>query len=79
MEEGISILIAAYNADKYIKECINSITTITPHEILVGIDGCKKTLNVVNKLKNENLKVFNKEKKHRSLRHMEYTYSEGFL
>lgn len=62
MEEGISILIAAYNADKYIKECINSITTITPHEILVGVDGCKKTLNVVNKLKNENLKVFNKEK-----------------
>ena len=62
MEEGISILIAAYKADKYIKECINSITTTTPHEILVGVDGCKKTLNVVNKLKNENLKVFNKEK-----------------
>lgn len=62
MEEGISILIAAYNADKYIKECINSIITTTPHEILVGVDGCKKTLNVVNKLKNENLKVFNKEK-----------------
>lgn len=62
MEEGISILIAAYNADKYIKECINSITTTTPHEILVGVDGCKKTLNVVNGLRNENLKVFNKEK-----------------
>ena len=62
MKEGISILIAAYNADKYIKECINSITTTTPHEILVGVDGCRKTLNVANKLKNENLKVFNKEK-----------------
>jgi len=62
MKEGISILIAAYNADKYIAECVNSIITTTPHEILVGVDGCKKTFNAVNGLRNENLKIFNKEK-----------------
>lgn len=62
MKEGISILIAAYNADKYIAECVNSIITKTPHEILVGVDGCKKTFNAVNKLENGNLKIFNKEK-----------------
>ena len=62
VKEGISVLIAAYRAEKYILECINSISTTTPHEILVGVDGCKKTLNVVNKLENGNLKIFNKEK-----------------
>ena len=62
VKEGISVLIAAYRAEKYILECINSISTTTPHEILIGIDGCKKTLNVVNGLRNENLKVLNKEK-----------------
>jgi len=61
MKEGISILIAAYRAEKYIEECINSITTTTPHEILIGVDGCRKTYNVIKKKQSDRIKIYNKE------------------
>lgn len=62
MKEGISILIAAYRAEKYIEECINSISTTTPHEILIGIDGCIGTYGVIKDLCSERIKMFHKEK-----------------
>ena len=61
MKEGISILIAAYRAEKYIEECINSITTTTPHEILIGVDGCRKTYNLIKKKQSDRIKIYNKE------------------
>lgn len=61
MEEGISILIAAYKAEKYINECIDSIKTTTPHEILIGIDGCIGTYGAIKDLCSERIKIFHKE------------------
>lgn len=50
-EKGVSICITAYNADKYIKDCLDSVmnqTWFKDHdnwEVIVGIDGCAKTLH----------------------------------
>ena len=44
----ISIIIPAYNAQKYIHECIQSIQHQNIEmEVLVGIDNCKETYNVM--------------------------------
>ena len=61
----ISIIISAFAADLYIKECLFSIDNQTyfeyfnDYEILVGIDGCPSTLAEVSKFKDtiRNLKV----------------------
>ena len=61
----ISIIISAFAADLYIKECLVSIDNQTyfkefnDYEILVGIDGCPSTLAEVSKFKDtiRNLKV----------------------
>jgi len=66
MKEGISILIAAYNAQDYIEECLTSIQNQTyfkdhkNYEIIIGIDGCESTLNKVKEIKDNysNLRVF---------------------
>jgi glycosyltransferase involved in cell wall biosynthesis len=62
MGKSISILIPAYNAQGFIEECLDSIQDQTyfkdfdDYEILVGIDGCKKTkeklLSIRDKYKN---------------------------
>jgi glycosyltransferase involved in cell wall biosynthesis len=51
-----AIIIAAYNADKYILECYNSVKNQIPLEgysvdIRVGVDGCQKTADVLRKNK----------------------------
>lgn len=49
--KGVSICITAYNAQDYIKECLDSVikqTWFQNHdnwEIIVGVDGCEKTLD----------------------------------
>jgi glycosyltransferase involved in cell wall biosynthesis len=63
---NISIIISAYNAQDYIEECLDSIVKQTwyndnnKYEILLGIDNCDKTLNIINKIKHKykNLKVW---------------------
>ena len=64
-EKGISICITAYKADKYIKECLDSVmnqTWFKDHdnwEVIVGIDGCAKTLHYLQSIMGEykNLRV----------------------
>lgn len=64
-KQGISICISAYNNDNYIEECLDSIQNQTyfinhnNYEILLGIDGCEKTLNKVIDImdKYKNIKV----------------------
>lgn len=45
----ISIVITTYNAPKFLHECIKSIyaQSYKNYEIIIGIDGCKETLNCV--------------------------------
>jgi GT2 family glycosyltransferase len=47
-----AVIIAAYNADKYILECYNSVKNQIPLEgveieIRIGVDGCQKTADVL--------------------------------
>lgn len=51
----IAIIIPAYNAEKYIRECLKSIHLQYPSEgwdydIRVGVDGCKNTAKVLDKM-----------------------------
>ena len=65
-KDGISIIITAYNMEKYIKTTLDSISKQTyfkQHdnwEVLVGVDGCKKTLKYLHKIMGnyKNLRVF---------------------
>lgn len=61
----ISIIIATYNAPQFLKECIQSIyaQTYKDYEVILGIDGCKKTLSHIleNKKFYKKCKVFNFE------------------
>lgn len=55
MKKGVSIILTAWNTQDYIKECLDSIMKQTffkkgNHEILLGIDGCGKTLDKVKKI-----------------------------
>ena len=54
----IYIVISAYKADKWIKQCLAS--ACREGRVILGIDGCKDTLNVVKKVrgKYKNLRVF---------------------
>jgi len=64
-KKKISIIVSAYAAADYLKECLSSINNQTyfedfnDYEILVGIDGCPSTLAEVSKFKDtiRNLKV----------------------
>ena len=65
-KHGISIIITAYKMEKYIKEILDSISEQTyfkkndDWEILVGVDGCNKTLKYVHSIMQnyKNLRVF---------------------
>jgi len=51
-----AVIIAAYNAEKYILECYNSVKNQIPledweYDIRIGVDGCKKTADVLRKNK----------------------------
>lgn len=51
--EGISVLITAYKADKFILDCVKSLRFSTgnfDYEILIAVDGCNDTLEVVKDL-----------------------------
>ena len=50
---GISIIIPAYNCEQYIEECLDSIykNGYSNIEIILGIDGCKKTKEKIEKIK----------------------------
>jgi len=66
MNDGVSVCITAYNSDKYIKECLDSVVSQTwfknhtDWEIIVGVDGCEKTLNYLKTIMHnyKNLRVF---------------------
>lgn len=67
-QELISIIVLAYNTEKYIKKCLDSICKQTyPYlEILVILDGCTdKTANIVQKLakKDERIRILSHENK----------------
>lgn len=60
---SVSIIIPAFKADAFINECIDSIEkqkVSFDFEILIGIDGCDKTLEHLKKnaYGNENLRIF---------------------
>ena len=64
--EGVSVCITAYNAQDYIKECLDSVVaqswfkTHNNWEIIIGVDGCEKTLNYLKSIMHlyKNLRVF---------------------
>ena len=64
--EPISIIITAYESELYIEECLDSIEKQSyfinndNFEVLVGVDGCKKTLDKLNTIKHKyrNLSVY---------------------
>lgn len=67
MKKGVSIILTAWKTQDYIEECLDSINKQqffnkekTNYEILLGIDGCEKTLEKINQIKHKynNLKVF---------------------
>ena len=65
-DEPVSIIIAAYKAQNFIEECLNSISrqdyfiTNDKYEILIGVDGCYDTLYQLMKIryKYKNLRIF---------------------
>lgn len=60
----ISVIIPAYNAEKTIEKCIESVInqTYDNFEIIVINDGSKdKTLDVINKYKSKNIVIINQE------------------
>ena len=67
MENGLTIIIAAYNTANYIEETLNSIQnqiwckTNNNYEILVGIDGCNKTLEKMKEIMHnyKNINIYN--------------------
>lgn len=58
-KEGWSVLVPAFDASEWIEECLDSIQNQTyfkdnnNYEILLGIDGCEKTLNKIKEIKNK--------------------------
>jgi glycosyltransferase involved in cell wall biosynthesis len=63
--KNISIIISSYNTQDYIEECLDSVKSQTwfnnnGYEIIVGIDGCKSTLNKLNNIKDkyDNIKIY---------------------
>lgn len=65
-DHSISVIIPTYNAQDFIEECLDSVENQTyfkdngNFEVLVGVDGCQKTLEKVLSIRNKyrNLKVF---------------------
>lgn len=62
MDNNITVIIPAYDAEKYIEECLDSIFSQTyfennNYDIVIGIDGCKKTLCKINNIKHKYFNV----------------------
>lgn len=65
-KKGVTILVTAYNVVEFIEECLDSIESQTyfkdfkDYEILVGVDGCEKTLEKVKSIRDKyrNLRIF---------------------
>jgi len=60
-QQSISFCIPAYKAEDYIEECLDSIEAQRCHkEILVGVDGCEKTLEVLKRIRTKysNIRIF---------------------
>ena len=48
--DGVSIIISAYKASEFIEECLDSIlgqSTSIRYEVILGVDGCKDTLDKI--------------------------------
>ena len=66
MKKGVSVILTAWNTQDYIEECLDSVYKQSffkkndNYEVLLGIDGCEKTLNKVKGIisKYPGLKVF---------------------
>ena len=63
--DGISVIISAYNTQDFIEECLDSVAnqkTNLKYEVLLGIDGCKETLDkvksIMSKYNNIDLHVY---------------------
>jgi len=57
----MSVIIPAYKAQRFIKECLDSIANQAPQcEILVGVDNCDETIAKLNQIREEypNLKIY---------------------
>ena len=58
----INVIISIYDGVEFIEECLDSIAaqTLKPDKILLGVDGCKKSLNKVLQIahKYDNLKLY---------------------
>ena len=65
-KEGWSVLVPAFNAGEWLEECLDSIQNQTffkdndDWEIILAIDGCQKTLDKVNEIKDnyEQLRLY---------------------
>lgn len=56
VKESVSVLISAYKSYDFIEKCLDSISNQDyegDYEIIVGIDGCKKTLKKLNEIKHK--------------------------
>lgn len=61
----ISILLAIYNGEKYLSECLNSVLkqSFKNFEILIGFNGTTdNSKNIVSSFKDERIKIFDYEK-----------------
>ena len=82
-EIAISVLIPAYNAEKYIEKCLKSITeqSLKNIEIIVVNDGSiDRTLEILEKLKNEDNRIKIITQKNQgvsSARNTALTYAKG--
>ena len=70
MDKMISIILSTYNEASVIKKSINEIfSTINNVEIVVVDDNSTDgTLEIINSIKNENLKVFSRKSEAQHLR-----------
>ena len=67
--DGVSIIISAYKASEFIEECLDSIlgqSTSIRYEVILGVDGCKDTLDkiksILYKYRSLNIKLYYSKK-----------------
>lgn len=61
-KKNINVIVSIYNGAEYIEECLDSIQaqTFKPKRILLGVDGCKDSMNRINEIRHkyDNLYVY---------------------